>query len=179
MPKSLQESIEALASQFARDLLSVLRNASLEELSQVTAEAHRTGGRRAGRRRADGDIVGVPKGKRTKTGRLSRRSADDIGAMVSSIASLLDRHPEGLRAEQIRSALSVDPRELPRPLAEALSSKKISKTGQKRATTYFAKGLVPTVKVAKAKKRGQSKSGQPKSGKKREETGASDSGSST
>jgi hypothetical protein len=65
-----------------------------------------------------------------------------------------------MRAEQIRSALGVDPRELPRPLAEALASRKIAKAGQKRATTYFAKGLAPAggkaptqAKVAKTKKR--------------------------
>ncbi len=176
MPKSLQESIEVLASQFARDLLAVLRNASLEELSQVTADAQRSGGRagRASRRRVEGEAA-VTKGKRTKTGRLSRRNSDDIGAMVSSIVNLLDKHPEGLRAEQIRSALNVDPRELPRPLADALSAKKISKAGQKRATTYFAKGQAPAVtKAAKSKKRAQ-----PKRGKKREDGGSNDAGAAS
>ena len=58
--------------------------------------------------------------------------------MVDSIVSLLQKNPEGLRAEQIREALSCQAKELPRPLADALAEGRISKTGQKRATTYFA-----------------------------------------
>jgi hypothetical protein len=169
MAKSLQAAIAALASQFANDLLAALRNASLEEVSQVTADAQRSGGGRGPRRT---EPAALPKGRRTKSGRLSRRTADDIGTMVANIVSLLDRHPEGMRAEQIRTALGVEPRELPRPLAEALSSRKVSKAGQKRATTYFAKAhapaggkLPPAQKTAKAKKRPSSKRG-----KKREES---------
>lgn len=158
MARSLQEAIGSLASQFANDLLAALRNASLEELSHVTADAQKSASR-PGRRRVESEGP-PPRAKRAKSGRLSRRSADDIGSMVANIVSLLDRHPEGMRAEQIRSALGVDPRELPRPLAEALSSRKVSKAGQKRATTYFAKGHAPAAgkapavaKAAKAKKR--------------------------
>lgn len=45
-----------------------------------------------------------------------------------------------MRAEQIRESLGVEAKELPRPLAEAISSGRITKSGQKRATTYFAGG---------------------------------------
>lgn len=58
--------------------------------------------------------------------------------MIESIVDLLGKSPSGLRAEQIRSALGVEAKELPRPLAEAITSGRITKTGQKRATTYFA-----------------------------------------
>jgi hypothetical protein len=58
--------------------------------------------------------------------------------MIESIVDLLGKSSSGLRAEQIRSALGVEAKELPRPLAEALSSGRITKSGQKRATTYFA-----------------------------------------
>ena len=48
-------------------------------------------------------------------------------------------------------ALSMQPKELPRPIAEALSKKRIVKEGQKRATTYFAKeGAAAGAKRAKA-----------------------------
>jgi hypothetical protein len=60
--------------------------------------------------------------------------------MIESIVGLLQKHPEGLRAEQIREALNVEAKELPRPLAEALEQNRVNKTGQKRATTYFAGG---------------------------------------
>jgi hypothetical protein len=78
--------------------------------------------------------------KKTSTGRLARRSAEDIGGVVQSIVSLLESNPNGLRAEQIRGALGLDAKELPRPLADGLSAGTITKQGQKRATTYFAAG---------------------------------------
>jgi hypothetical protein len=78
--------------------------------------------------------------KKTASGRLARRSAEDIGGVVDSIVSLLEQHSEGLRAEQIRGALGLDAKELPRPLADGLAAGTITKTGQKRATTYFAGG---------------------------------------
>ena len=58
--------------------------------------------------------------------------------MVESIVDLLARSADGLRAEQIRESLDVEAKELPRPLAEAISSGRITKSGQKRATTYYA-----------------------------------------
>jgi hypothetical protein len=42
-----------------------------------------------------------------------------------------------MRAEEIRSSLNVEAKELPRPLAEGLSNGSLKKSGQKRATTYF------------------------------------------
>jgi len=82
----------------------------------------------------------APKAKKTATGRLARRSVEDIGGVVTSIVSLLEQHSDGLRAEQIRGALGLDAKELPRPLADGLAAGTITKTGQKRATTYFAGG---------------------------------------
>jgi hypothetical protein len=55
------------------------------------------------------------------------------------MVALLRAHPTGLRSEQIRAELGLRANEMPRPIAMALSKKKIRKTGQKRATTYFAR----------------------------------------
>jgi Fic family protein len=44
----------------------------------------------------------------------------------------------GLRSEEIRRALKLDVREVPRVLKEGLTKKKLRSKGQKRATTYFA-----------------------------------------
>jgi len=46
--------------------------------------------------------------------------------------------PDGLRSEEIRAALQLDKREMPRVLGEGLSGKKLKSKGQKRATKYFA-----------------------------------------
>jgi hypothetical protein len=77
---------------------------------------------------------------RGRKGRLGRRSAGDIAALVDSIVVLHEKRPNGLRAEQIRSELGLEAKELPRPITEALAAKRIVKQGQKRATTYFARG---------------------------------------
>jgi hypothetical protein len=70
--------------------------------------------------------------------RLGRRSAADIGAALDKVAMLVRKHRDGLRAEEIRSLLGMQSKEMPRVLSEGLTKKKLKKKGQKRATTYFA-----------------------------------------
>jgi len=128
---SLQKTLEALSTDFVRQVIAALRQASLEEIAQATGRvriAAPAKGRSAG---------AAPK---AKSGRLPRRSLADIDQAMNDIVELLRAHPEGLRAEEIRKSLSLDPRELPRPIQEGLDQKRISKKGEKRATTYFASG---------------------------------------
>jgi len=73
------------------------------------------------------------------TGRLPRRSAEDIAKTLEIVVSLLGSRKNGLRAEQIREELSMQAKELPRILKEGLSRKKLRTVGQKRATTYFVR----------------------------------------
>jgi uncharacterized Zn finger protein len=68
----------------------------------------------------------------------ARRSALAVEAIVDRIVDLLRENKRGLRAEQIRAALDVEAKALPRPLAAALAANKVRTTGRKRATTYFA-----------------------------------------
>lgn len=128
---NLRSTIQTLAARFAESVIEALRSASLDEITGVTSGATR------GRPRAAGGGEAAPsRGRRAGGGRLARRSADDIQAMVQSIVDLVGKHPDGLRAEQIRASLGVDAKELPRPLAEAVSAGVLTKSGQKRATTY-------------------------------------------
>jgi hypothetical protein len=71
-------------------------------------------------------------------GRLPRRSAEDIGAALTQVVALVKKHKDGMRAEQIRSELGLQAKEMPRILKEGLSKKSLKAKGQKRATTYFA-----------------------------------------
>lgn len=138
---NLKSTIEGLATQFAVSVIEALRGASIEELYAVTSGAASGGGARRGRPRADagaGAARKVAPVARGRGGRLGRRSADQIGKMIDSIVDVVTKSASGLRAEQIRDQLGVEAKELPRPLADALASGRISKTGQKRATTYFA-----------------------------------------
>jgi hypothetical protein len=131
---NLRSTIQSMATEFAAGILNAIRSTPLEDILRETGGGSTrsvSGASRGGRSHA------VHSGK---SGRLARRSAEDITAMVDRIVALLARKPKGLRAEQIRDELSLEAKELPRPIAEALRSRKVSKSGQKRATTYFAKG---------------------------------------
>ena len=135
---SLRSTIESLASEFAASVLDALRSASIDELADVAGRGTPTR-RGPGRPRSDaGESAGAAPRRRGRGGRLGRRSAGDITRMIESIVDALQKSASGLRAEQIRETLGVEAKELPRPLAEAISSGRITKSGQKRATTYFA-----------------------------------------
>jgi len=71
-------------------------------------------------------------------GRLPRRSPADIAKALGTIVALLKGKKAGLRSEQIRDALKLDKRELPRVLGEGLKTKRLKSKGQKRATVYSA-----------------------------------------
>lgn len=155
MTNSLRNTIADLAASFASSILDAIRQMSLDE---ILAETH-GGGATRNAPRAAGKVAkaakaapvataAAPAGKRKrKGGRLERRSAGDITALVGRIVSVLEAKPSGLRAEQIRDALGLESKELPRPLAEALESRRIVKTGKKRATTYFARGAAGVAKT--------------------------------
>lgn len=143
MSSSLRLRLNQLASSFASDVLSTIRGASLEEL---LAESPSAGRNRAAALSLGNDAAGGRAVRAHRSsGRLPRRSLGDIAQVVETIVGLLKQSPAGLRAEQIRERLGLLAKELPRPLKEALSSGRVSKSGQKRATTYFHKeGGAPT-----------------------------------
>jgi hypothetical protein len=132
---NLRSTIQTMATEFAAGILNAIRSTPLEDILRETGggSTRSISGASRGGRSHSGHSAG-------KGGRLARRSAEDISAMVDRIVALLARKPKGLRAEQIRDELSLEAKELPRPIAEALRSRKVTKSGQKRATTYFAKG---------------------------------------
>lgn len=130
MSTSLRAHLNELASSFANGVLAAIRTASIEDLLAESGSARRLPGVRGG---------GAGRASRSG-GRLPRRSAADIGRVLDRIAGLLKSSPKGLRAEQIRQRLNLLSKELPRPLKEGLSSGRLGKSGNKRATTYFLKG---------------------------------------
>jgi hypothetical protein len=139
---NLRTTIETLASQFAASVLGALRSASIDELVEVAGAggARRGPGRPRSAASDGGAASSGPRRRAGRGGRLGRRTAGDIGKMIESIVGVLAKASSGLRAEQIRETLGVEAKELPRPLAEAISTGRITKSGQKRATTYFAGG---------------------------------------
>jgi hypothetical protein len=130
MPKSsLRDHLDALATSFADGVLAAIRTASIEDLQ---AEA-------SGRRASAGSSVGDGRSPRA-LGRLPRRSQEEIEATLAKVVAAVKKNKKaGMRAEDLRKALSLDVRGVPRVLKEGLKQRKLKAKGRKRATTYFAR----------------------------------------
>jgi hypothetical protein len=133
MSNRLHSHLADLASSFATSVLAAVRSSSLEEL-RITNGHGRPAPEHRGARAAAAAKAAPAKSSR----RLGRRSAADISRALDGVVSLLKKKKAGLRAEQIRTELGMQAKEMPRVLSDGLSHKKLRKKGQKRATTYFA-----------------------------------------
>jgi hypothetical protein len=131
---TLRSQLDSLAATFANAIVDAIRGASLHEL--VASEGRAAP---AARPAASPVAKALPAAKATRTGRLKRRSNEDIGQVLDQIVALVKKNKDGLRAEQIRTELDLQAKELPRVLKEGLGSKRLRKTGQKRATVYSAR----------------------------------------
>ena len=143
---TLKNRISALAEEFSAGVLAAIRAASLEEILSEGSRSGSSGGRGAAApaaraTSADGEPAkrgpGRPRGR--KSGRLARRSPEQIAQVVEAIVGALKKNKAGMRSEQLQKLLSLDKKEISGPLNEALEGKKITKKGQRRATTYFAR----------------------------------------
>ena len=127
---NLQSALNDLAFSFASQVLDAIRGASVQELLGGDGGVEN--------RRVASATSSSPKARRS-SGRLARRSADDIAKALDQVVGLVKKSKDGLRAEQIRAGLGLEAKEMPRILQSGLASKVLKSKGQKRATTYFAK----------------------------------------
>jgi hypothetical protein len=133
---SLRSQLNELAAHFADAIVNAIRGSSLEELLAQTGGGA-SGGRGRGRAR-ELAIATEAKPRGRRSGRLPRRSAEEIAAELDRIVGLVKKSKAGLRAEEIRSALKMQSKEMPRILKEGLATKVLKSKGEKRATTYTA-----------------------------------------
>jgi hypothetical protein len=132
---SLRTALADLTAKFTDGLLEAIRSASLDELVGADGARRTT---RGGTTAGNPSKARATKARAAKPGRLPRRSAEDIAAVLDQVVALVKKNKDGVRAEQIRAELGVEAKELPRVLKEGLASRKLKSKGQKRATTYFA-----------------------------------------
>jgi hypothetical protein len=132
---TLRSTLNTLATNLASDIVDVIRSSSLEELLD---EHGGHPGRGPGRPPKSMSNGAAKPSHTTRSGRLPRRSAEEIAAALDEIVGLVSKHKDGLRAEEIRVKLGMQAKEIPRLLKEGLSTKKLKARGQKRATTYTA-----------------------------------------
>lgn len=126
---SLRSQLEVLTTSLADQIMAALKNASLHELVGAKGGgALRSNGRRerlAGRGGGGQPVPIATTSRRTgKNGRLPRRSPEEIAKTLNKIVLLVKTHKDGMRAEEIRSALGMQAKEMPRVLKEGLSMKK-------------------------------------------------------
>lgn len=140
---TLRSALDSLAANFASAVLEAIRGASLDELVGGSGGPQRRG---PGRPRGSSTTKNVPTVARAsvratpkvKGGRLARRSPADIAKTLGQVVALVKTKKAGLRSEEIREALKLDVREVPRVLKEGLAKKTLKSRGQKRATVYTA-----------------------------------------
>jgi hypothetical protein len=132
---TLRSTLHDLANSFASSVLQAIRGASLEELLGEAGGGARRGPGRPPKSTAGATASTTPRGR--KPGRLARRSPEQIAKALDQVIALVKSKKDGLRAEQIRAALKMQSKEMPRVLQEGLAKKKLKAKGQKRATTYF------------------------------------------
>jgi hypothetical protein len=156
---SLESALQHLAQQTANALLRALAQSSLEQLASLRPEvtrrrafeprARKLQGKREpaathpkGRRGRPPKAAGATKAtKAAKTRPQPRRTAAQLDALAARVIEFVrqraNSHPEGQGVGEIARALRVDPRELGRPMLQAIAQGALRKTGQKNSTRYF------------------------------------------
>jgi hypothetical protein len=120
-------NLDALAERISAEIVQSLRTMTLEELALLV------------------------KSSPPSLAKSGRRSAEDIGRLAEKIREVVRASKRGLRAEEIRSALLLEPREWLKPIGLALRQKWVRKEGDKRSTVYFAIGKKTKSKKGKKK----------------------------
>ena len=153
MSTKLQSLIESHAAQFASSIVAALKGMSIEEIvgHRAAATHHAPAAHHAapapvkrgpGRpKKAASAAAPAPKAAKASSGggRRIRRSANDIAGLLDQVVQYVAANP-GSRSEHIVHGLGIDKKLLPRPIADGLKTGVLTKTGEKRATQYFAGG---------------------------------------
>jgi hypothetical protein len=123
------ETNRKLAEAFAEGVLDAIRNATLEEI--------------IGTRESPTTSRTQPSAKRplARRGRPGRPPSPSIAAAIADVTKrmigVLQKHPNGLRAERLRAELGIPREKMTAAVHAALESKQITKRGERRATTYL------------------------------------------
>ena len=120
---TLKKRVEELANQFAANVLMAIRGASLDEILE---------GHRAEPSRATAVTPKQAAQPRTKRGARPRTP----GVEPATIEAALRANGKALRSEELRRLTGLDKRAFLRAVGEAIQAKRVTKTGEKRATTY-------------------------------------------
>ncbi len=131
MPNAFRIQLSNLQSALVEAILSAARSCPLDELFGTAGVAREErfapGAGGNGARRFPGS-----------SDESRPRSAEDVGKTLDLVVLLLRGQKGGLRAEHLRQKLGVPKEVMSRVLNQGLASKRITRTGERRTTTYFA-----------------------------------------
>ncbi len=129
MNSRLEERLQTITDNFVRDLIGAFRVVVEGTLGVGSVRVKRKPGRPAGQTRS---------AKPGRSSRSGRRSPEETEALARKLATFIGKQPKGIRVEAMGKQLGMKTAELMLPIKKALAAKWIKRTGQKRATTYFA-----------------------------------------
>ena len=131
MSNALRTQLAELATSLVESILATARSVPLEELwadpPHARREPHPNGVEARSALPAIAFAGGAP-----------LRSGHDNAKTLELVVLLLRGQKGGLRAEHLRNKLGVLKPEMTRVLKQGRATKKITRRGQRRATTYFA-----------------------------------------
>ena len=159
----IENVLQEVTDKFTSDVLEALRAHGHELIDEMFGEApdDDAPARAPRAQKAPRAAKAASKGPKAKpakkaakstSGRLARRTPEEIAAAVGKVVTALKKAPEGLRAEDIRAATGLETKEMPRVLKQGVADKAFKIIGgQKRSTTYGFKGGSASPKKASAK----------------------------
>ncbi|CAN5811297.1 hypothetical protein BH09MYX1_BH09MYX1_53040 [soil metagenome] len=131
---TLHADLRDLCTTFTSGILQAIRKATVGELVEIAGPSPQAPESRA---RAV-QPPATSRGPRRRRGRLTRRTSEQLAETLARVVALVRQHSQGLRSEEIKKALDLDARELPRVFALGFAQKTLRSKGQKRSTRYFS-----------------------------------------
>ena len=141
MTISLRSTLNELAESFADRVLEAIRRTSLDELIQSDGQPRAQV--RSGQVSTAAPATAPTKKPGRSNGRLHRRSPEEIAAAVNQVVALVKKHKEGLRAEQIRSELGLQAKEMPRILKDGYGKKSAEEQGSEAGNDLLRNVMAP------------------------------------
>jgi hypothetical protein len=130
MSNAFRSHLSDLTASLVDAILLAARSATLDELiaepHRGAVELHRNAGQPP------------PQWAGESTGQPPRRPADEVAKTLELVFLFLRGQKDGLRSEQLQRRLGVSKQLMSRVLDLGLASTKLTRKGQRRATTYSA-----------------------------------------
>jgi hypothetical protein len=133
--QDIQSKIQLAATRFTDEIMATFGEALASVVSEFSIKVPAVRAPKAVKR---GRPVAAKRAAAPTKGKRERRSENQLVEVGGRVLKLLQGNKKGLRIEQINRALGTTTRQLARPIQKLLSSKRLRKSGQRRATTYLA-----------------------------------------